>query len=202
MKIKFKVFIIVGVIGVLFFALFQDDFYRYRMMSRYNITKEHFEEIDEKDKVALNSTGSLLKDIVVCELGNKKTSLKKMSNGHKIVIVNFSNSKCFYCIEDILFFINKYKKEINLENVVLLGSFQNQRDHMMFKRGNNINFKIYNIYNQKLELYVETLNHPYIIITDSFLKIKSVFIPAKELPKRTDDYFRFCIKKRLFEEIK
>ena len=196
MKIKLKAFVIVGIMGVVFYGLFKDTFYQYKMMNYYKITREHFEEIDKKDKVTLNSTGAVLKNIAVYDNENKKRLLNQLLNRKGKIIVNFSNSKCSSCIEDVLYFINKYKKEINLENVILLGNFQDQRDYIMFKHENKINLKMYNIYNQKLELEVETLNYPYIVITDSVLKAKSTFIPAKELPKRTDDYFKM-IKNKL-----
>jgi hypothetical protein len=111
----------------------------------------------------------------------------------------FSDSDCSFHAEHVLKYIEMYENEIEVSNIILLGNFIDEHAFSVFVRLNpKIRQKIYNIGSSNLGLPVDSLDLPYLFVTNEYLKPSNVFVPLKEIPERTDEYFKHLLKKRTF----
>lgn len=150
------------------------------------------------DEISYNLVRSekFMKNINLIDLNGNKYSLKEAIGNSPKFIIKFSDSQCSWCMKHIKKYLSIYKKYIDDNDVIFIGDFRSRHDFTVFARLNDINKNLYktlNINDFGLES-IDTLKIPYIITSDNDLKVQNVFIPLKEIPKRTNDFFKLKVK--------
>jgi len=117
-----------------------------------------------------------------------------LSNGPNLIF-DLSGINCFQCSEKHvskeLSLIKNLIKEYGTNHIIIIAHYRNKGDLNLYKRLNDIDFDIYNKGNRKLNLSIEKRNVPFLFITSFDLKAKYIFVPDKELPKLSENYFNF-----------
>lgn len=122
--------------------------------------------------------------------GNQITYLHEIVEKSHVLVLRFSETNCNICIDTEVENLLKFSKKVDSVNIVLIGSYSNERARWMRKS----KFKIFNLRDQVLGLPLDDQNVPYYFILDEDLSAKSVFIPFKELPGLTEKYFELIYK--------
>ena len=154
------------------------------------------EKMEKNFKVSnISVKQGTLKELSLYDYEDNKHSLKdRLSKNKAKIIFVFSSFQCSFCIDHLLATINKNKAFIGENNILLLGQFRNDSDFLKFKEINKIEVPFFNIYDKNFELPVDDLDYPYIVITDSSLIPKSIFVPEKNYPKYVDIYLKEIYK--------
>lgn len=146
--------------------------------------------IDEVRKITLKSENNIIKDLIFFDIDNNSYSLKKLVGDNPKIVFRFSDNHCSSCIDHTLKYLKKIEKEIGIGNIILIGDFTNRHSHSIFVRLNSeIHQKVYS-YTENLQLSVDSLSLPYIFTINSSLRVKNVFVPLKEVPKRSSNFFK------------
>jgi len=161
------------------------------------INKEEITIIQKINKLAqLSINESKKKNLTIYDENRKPYLLKDLVGENPKLIFKFSETQCSHCIEHALKYIEIYKKEIGINNIILIGNFIDEKSYSIFVRFHpKIHSKIYQIDKDALDLSVDSLNQPYLIFVNTSLRIQEIFVPLKEIPERTDHFFKKVIKK-------
>lgn len=198
---KWLILIIAVLLGVNVFMLFHFQ----QLRQRYNFVLQEFVINSELHSLKVSFSASIensnfkLEDVSVRDsLGNTLLLSDILSNKPKYVLVcRFSELHCESCIYFAVQFIRHSVDLIGAENIVLLGSYRNNRvfSRTMYSYGvHNLNF--YNV--GALTLPAERDRYPYYFILNRDLTVSNVFFPDRTTPSTTERYLR-AINRRFFE---
>lgn len=161
----------------------------------YGIDKKQF-EFFKKNKIDLiPSLNKRIENIDLYDITGKKIELKNFLNVKEKILVKFSSLECSDCIEHIVKSIKLVEQDIEEKKIMFLGYFHNDKEFLTFKKLNIIDYKVLKIAKNNLDLPTDYLNEPYIILIDSTLKIKRIFVPNRTNPKRTYLFFKNILNK-------
>lgn len=127
------------------------------------------------------------KTIVYTESGDS-TTLDKIKQNKKSLILRYSYLSCQPCVDNIIANIKQFVEENDTLEVLLLSNYQCKKDLRNFKRINTIFTEVYNI--KHLDISLEKENVPYMFIIDENMNIFNFFIPRKEIPELTKQYLQ------------
>jgi len=127
------------------------------------------------------------------ENGEEVVLSKLLDNEYKIVF-RYSEFTCMDCIRKEMGNMKALSEKIGKNNILVLASFDNQRDFYINKRVNNIDLPIYNIPLKSLDNTIENFNIPYIFILDKDCSVSNIFLPYRDMPHLTEEYFKDIIK--------
>ncbi len=198
MKIKpFIFFLISLIILVLLFLFFAREGItkKQQLLDYYGITENHLKTIEKEEDLEYNiALSKRIENITVLDSENNTYLLKELLNESPKMIVKFSSLECSYCIEHIIKYTKKYEEKIGVDNILFLGYFTGKKDFLIFNRLYQLDYNVFSIPNNGLDLPLDYLNEPYIVIVDSTLIPKETFVPMKSKPERTEKYFRERIR--------
>lgn len=121
-------------------------------------------------------TGENVKDIPISDLSISTNKL----------ILRYSMSNCSDCINYVLDVIKNNTHMLNNVDVIIWGNFQYARDAYVYKKINNIPYKVYHVKDSILPL--DKLEIPYFFLLDKDNQVSHVFIPRKEIHQNTINY--------------
>ncbi|WP_147677879.1 hypothetical protein [Algibacter pacificus] len=188
MKIKYILFFAIGLI-VFFFFLFSSNITGNKSDTRVYKTKK----ADELVKLSMDIDS--LKNLTLYDYETKNHLKDLLLEVNPKIIVVFSSNQCSYCIDHVLNSLKKFENIIQNDKLIMIGEFKNKVDYYKFKKINKI--KVPFFYTPPLKgfnLPVNELNTPYVILANSSLKPQYIFVPEKEIPKRTDIHFALMAK--------
>lgn len=158
-----------------------------QMANASNLLKAHiFQQV-------LYSNLKISKEMKVVNERNEAGQLVELvaKGGVPKVIFRFSESHCIDCILAELNQLKELAGVIGRENVLLLTSWSGSNDLLLFKKNYNVDLPLYNIPADQLAANkIEHLNFPYLFVMDSDFSPVMVFIPEKELPGLSKNYYR------------
>ncbi|NQU81976.1 MAG: hypothetical protein HQ543_10690 [Bacteroidetes bacterium] len=129
------------------------------------------------------------------EKGNK-ISIAELLNNNIKVIFRYSELNCSLCIEEEIQILHKYINNIGIENILFFSTYHSTRDLFLFKRINKLqNFKIYNLKEEQLNIPVDRLNIPYVLLVDSSGNIVMINIPEKTKPEFSEQFYNVVISR-------
>ena len=143
----------------------------------------------------LLSSGLVLRNISVTNEKGIKFRLNILFGNNPKFVLRYSEINCMTCVDSSLKYIEKYKKIIGPENIIVLASYKNQQDLAIFKRVSKIEFEIFNTGENTVGLPIEKENTPFMFITNGTLIAQSVFLPEKTMPELTEMYFMTIISR-------
>ncbi|MCD6564789.1 MAG: hypothetical protein J7K53_02490 [Bacteroidales bacterium] len=145
----------------------------------------------------LYSESSLLNpNICLTDVDSKsKISLEDFVLNGPVLFLRFTEYSCHVCVEQALKKVHDMNSSFKTEKFVILASYENLRDLLLFKKNNNIDYPIFTIYSDTLSIPIETLNFPYFFILNKNFQATNIFYPLTSLPELTDDYFGILRKK-------
>lgn len=186
-------FTILSLITVFYYyknTTIKDDF-KHQKSGFYELLNEtEKEKIDELNEITSKSENKIVKNLRFLDTNNDSFLLSELVGNKTKVIFRFSDSHCSYCIEHAMEYFEKKEKEIGAYDLIMAGNFANRHSHSIYTRLNPaIRQKIYNC-TESFELPVDSLSLPYIIIINESLETENIFVPLKEVPKRTGEFFK------------
>lgn len=118
--------------------------------------------------------------------------------GLKKLIYRISDLHCNSCVlnefENLKSILSKYNIESN--NIVIIGFYQNLRHLKIFRRINRLeNFEIYNLLDSNIGLEADILDMPYFFVLNKNLSVESTFIPTKDANQKTQNYLISSLNK-------
>lgn len=119
------------------------------------------------------------------ELGDS-IALSQLKKKKNTLVLRYSYLNCRSCVDNAIARLLEFTNQNDDIDVLLLGSYQNNKDLKIFKQ---INKNVANVYMIKhLEVPIEDENIPYLFILDEDMQILDLFIPRKEIPELTREY--------------
>lgn len=138
-------------------------------------------------------TSILNNDILINNIENE--SFKKNLMKGVTLVVRFSELNCGECVNSILFKTQKLVKNKNIR-VILFTNYSSMNSSRIIRKQFELNdIPAYNIV--KLNLPVEECGYPYCFTVDSSYRVSDVFVPDRNVPDLTSEYFRM-VEKRYF----
>lgn len=124
---------------------------------------------------------SLYNDILL------KNNLHSKQN-HKL-IYRFSKMHCESCVKASLNVLKKKVELIGIDNVILLGNYDNNR--IFFRTISEYNIEKIQVYNiSSFNIPAEEIGFPYFFVLNNNLEISDVYIPNKITPTITNKYLK------------
>jgi hypothetical protein len=143
------------------------------------------------------SDASVLKNIKIESSDNRLVWLKDVIGNSPRIVMVYSELNCGVCVDNEVENLKKIAVDVGSENIIFLSSYNNPRDMWTFKRLNKLDMDIYNLHYQKLGIPIEDDNTPFIFLIDSTLTSTMVFMPIKEVPTYSEQYYTL-MKQRFF----
>jgi hypothetical protein len=149
--------------------------------------KQHI--IETKDWLQFESENDeISSSIEVIDENKNKIQLKEMLSKQPKLVFRYSELNCQQCVDTVFKRLKQLAEEVGKEKILILSSYSNHRDLLLFKRINQIDLEVYNLNETKLDISVEEVNIPYMFLLDNDFRAKFVFIPEKTMPQLTDNY--------------
>jgi hypothetical protein len=132
-------------------------------------------------------------NIELMSLSGEQRSFASVVGRKSKFVMFFSDKNCSKCVEDQVKKLNLVAEKIGKENILLLSSFGNLKDMLIFKNENNISSN--NFFNtNSLGLQLENFNTPFFFMIDGTLNINKVFVPQDGLPELDEMYLEIIVK--------
>jgi len=128
------------------------------------------------------------KNIILTTENNKKIRLASIINKPTLVL-RYSEFVCQSCVDNQIELLKKFGEETGEQNVLIISTYDEIRNLIIFKRANQLNMDIYNI--EKLKIPLDSENIPYYFVIDESFTIKHVFIPNNGIVSLTEKYLDF-----------
>ena len=159
--------------------------------------------LESNMKFNLENNSIRLWDIDLRSQKGEKVSLYAIAGKGKNykLIVRISDMFCNTCNEYLILKLLRRKDEIGIDNIIIIGSFQNSNSMKILKDNLNIPFQIFSTNDNYAFNYlpIESENFPYCFILDSSKTIQHVYLPIKSEPEISEKYFN-AIVKRYFDK--
>lgn len=130
--------------------------------------------------------------MILWDTDGKPYKLKKLVNSHKLIVLRYSELNCNVCVDTLFSRIKHCVTEINKNNILVLASYHNKRDLLIFKRINQLPYLILSV--DSLQIPLDNLNEPYLFVLHEDMRMTHFFIPHKERSNDTDRYMKFVQK--------
>lgn len=111
--------------------------------------------------------------------------LDQIVNDNEKLILYFSQSACDLCV-DHAFKALQNIHSIVPEKIAVVVSYSSYRDFYLYQKSRDYPWTFYNRGRQLFGLSAERANMPCFFVLDKNLKIRSAFIPLKEIPLRSE----------------
>lgn len=112
------------------------------------------------------------------------------------IIFRYADIGCSPCVDSSLWAIRSVEKQIGRENILILASYQNRRNLLIWKRINNIDYTVLNAPSEKVLPAVDVFNIPYFfVLSPNDKTVHQVFFPMKEKTSRTSDYLSAIVNR-------
>ncbi len=195
-------FIILGIAGLLVLCLFYFEYKKKRESNQpalKSLPKHDSNEIFRvinRIRLRFENQKILYNPIIVSENGEEVT-LKQLTNkNNKLIVFNFSEGSCDDCTIIELQKIKKiFYQDKNKVRILVLAKYSNTRHLTVFKKTHGLDFEIF----RTKEGLLKELNMPFYFVLDSDFILKDLYVPAKEIPDLTTDYFNIILKKHFHE---
>lgn len=117
------------------------------------------------------------------------------------LIVRISDMFCNTCNEYLLLKLLHNKDNIGIDNIIIIGSFENNNSMKILRENLKIPFQIYSTINNDAFNYlpIESENFPYCFMIDKSKTIQHIYLPNKAVPEISEKYFK-AITKRYFDK--
>lgn len=144
-----------------------------------------------------NKNKQFLKNILLTTGDNNKIMLSSILKSDKPKLVFFySQLNCQVCVDTEIEKLKMFSKIIGIDNIVIICSYENRKDFLIFKKINNLNLKIYNLgLKNTLGLPLEKYNIPFLFMANSKFRAQDIFVPFKGFPSISDMYYKFILDK-------
>lgn len=144
------------------------------------------------NSIAVNYNNLQLGNLLITNEEKDTIQLSKLVK-KKTLVFRFSEINCSSCITNEFSNIKKSNLISSTSDLLILASYQNPRNLLLFKRLNKLEgYKIYNINEEQLTPLkeIEEISIPYFFTIDQNGIIDDIFIPYKGDNTRTDKYLK------------
>jgi len=142
-------------------------------------------------------TGTRIENLECQTEDGRQVRLSDMVENGPVLVYRYADINCNVCIEAEIEVLHKNFKGQE-DRVLLLCSYQLDRDFLIFKKINKIRFPFCRIPKDALKWGVEKPNNPYCFVLHPDLKVSNVFVPDKSFPNMNELYLQGI--KRLIEK--
>jgi len=132
-------------------------------------------------------------DVLLIKFNGDIVKLGNLIGGTPKLILRYTEYECQACVIEEIKRLNELSNIIGKNNIIILSSYSNDRDAIIFSKYYKVLPTIYNISNEKLKLNPSKHQRPYLFILDNDLIIKNLFFPLKELPKLSALYYNAVV---------
>ncbi len=162
--------------------------------------KETNQELDEfhrvNSEVNAKMAGRIAYNISCADADGQTVQLSSLVEKKPVLIFRYSNLNCNTCVESEFEHLNQIFDNHGDDPVVILCSYHRERDFQIFKRINQIEFRIYQIPHDGFDWIAEHFDSPYYFILNSGMTVSDILIPNKEYPDISKQYL-VGVKQRL-----
>lgn len=152
--------------------------------SKYDLIETQLENLKFKSVQEWKNGGHFLNDIMLYDMNDSITYLHNLVESDFKFIFKYTELSCVSCLN----LINNYLSPELKSKFTILTSYKEQRTLDVFARMNKINYPIYNLYEQKVNIPLDKTNVPYLFVLDNDLRVNYIFIPDKDFPEITTSY--------------
>ncbi len=135
--------------------------------------------------------------IMLTDEYENKISLDSVVGNRPKLFLRIPPNCCSPCLNHEIQLLNEVTNKSIIDNTIILTSYENLRDLMVFKRNfSGFNFKCYNIGSEELGLDDQFLDVPYYFALKSSrsLEIKGIYKTGKEYSTESKDFIKLASK--------
>jgi peroxiredoxin len=142
-------------------------------------------------KHMLKNNGLSLQNFELKSINGDNVSLEAIVGNDEKLIVRISSLFCNTCNEYLLLELLHNKDKIGIDNIIVIGTFENVNSMKILRDNLKIPFQIYSTLDNNTFKYlpIESESFPYCFIIDRTRKIQHVFLPNKAVPDISEKYF-------------
>ena len=163
--------IVIGILTLIYIFQFRRQKVTFKQISIVSRKKiEELKSLNEKYKnMILNnisSESSLLDpDLLLTDVISKsEIKIHDIAQNSPVLVLRFTEYSCHACVEQSLLKIKNLSQPFKPEKFIILTSYMNLRDLVLFRSDNDIIYSVYVINNDSLTVPLESLNFPYFFI--------------------------------------
>ncbi|GAL68434.1 hypothetical protein [Jejuia pallidilutea] len=191
MNLKSKNYTLIVVVFIIGCTLSVYLLFKYKSPNERELIIDYYNLVEDKVNKAT------LHDIPLINEERDTISISQLV-GLKKLIYRISDLHCNSCVlnefENLKSILSKYNIESN--NIVIIGFYQNLRHLKIFRRINRLeNFEIYNLLDSNIGLEADILDMPYFFVLNKNLSVESTFIPTKDANQKTQNYLISSLNK-------
>ena len=151
------------------------------------------EELQEKQVLqAFGFTDFRIDSTRLNALDKEPVSWLELIRSPKLVF-RFSETMCDVCYLMELEMLKNYASAIGIENIVVLTTFERDRDAKLFRDRNHIPYHFFNLPQGAIHADIENFGYPYLFVAMGDTA-KYFFIPEKKAPGMSEEYYkRMCM---------
>ena len=118
-------------------------------------------------------------------------TIKNLSNRRYKLVVRYSFMDCDKCIKILMSKIENYGNKNGFKDILVFTDAYDEHD--FYVKVTNAKFKIpiYNLDYDRLGMFIENKNFPFLFILTPDLRVTKIFLPSKELPDHIDEYLTY-----------
>lgn len=149
--------------------------------------------LEQKYWWEFSSQGVVLNDVQLSEdplQPEEKISLSEIAGDEIKLVLRYSEIHCDVCVDSTLNQLKNIAQKIGQERIILISSYADPRDMYTFKRLNNLEFPIYNLGTQTLNIKAEEADTPYLFVLKPDGTTEMVFLSYKEVPALLNQYLQ------------
>ncbi len=150
-----------------------------------------------KDKALMHSFGNGKFVPYNSRLSNIKEgdtlSLKRIVGNRPKLIFWFTNNHCTDCIHQELDKIEKLKSKLGDDNILVIANFHNERDLRVLA----LKYDLMSSFYKEIDPLKtsDIVDYPHLFTLDQKLQVENFFVPSKEFPTLSDEYYLGIIEK-------
>lgn len=142
--------------------------------------------------------GMYAKDVKCCTK-SEQFLLSEIVKDRPVLVFRYSDINCNTCIEAEIEALQKVFKT-DLQSILILCSYNIDKDFYTFKKVNKINCPIYKIDHNSFDWAPEEYKNPYCFVLHPTLKVSDIYVPDKSFPQMNENYLngikRFICKSK------
>lgn len=106
------------------------------------------------------------------------------------LILYYSDTNCDVCVNNEFRLLKKYKDDIGVENIIILGNYMNSKDILGIKSRYGLNdIKVCNLMYKETGLPAQSVNTPCVFMLNPEMIISHVYVPEKVVLNLSDNYY-------------
>lgn len=130
---------------------------------------------------------------LVSGMDSVEVNIADLDKRFPLLVLRYTELGCQMCVEEHLVFFKAFIDRLKEDDFLILSTYNNLRDLILFRRLNQIDYDIYNI--ESLKLPIEDANTPYLFVLQKDFTVSHLFMLDTDNLKQIEEYYNYIFSK-------